>query len=114
MKNSKNKSNIKFNLYKITKGSESIGVWYSVEDDSVVIYASNYGRELSSFFPEEMHVNNTDSQTDYFEKSKIILTEKSKNYDEIRKQIIEINAKLKAKMDARFEKYKEKYRLKYA
>jgi preprotein translocase subunit SecA len=107
----KTKLDVKFGLYKISKGSESVKVWYTIEDDYVRINESDYDRLIGSFFPQETYINNSDSMTDYFEKSSVILRPESKNYAEIRKQIIEINNKLKAKREAQYQKRIDKCRL---
>lgn len=108
----KTKLDVKFGLYKITKGTQSVKVWYTIEDDYVRINESDYDRLIGSFFPEETYINNSDSMTDYFEKSSVILRPESKNYAEIRKQITEINNKLKAKREAQYQKRIDKWRSK--
>jgi len=110
----KTKLDVKFGLYKITKGSESIKVYYTVKENSIEIQEKSYYREIGSFFPKETVINHTDYNTDYFEKSRVILTPETKNYEEIRKQIINIKNKLKAKRDAQIARYNEKFRLRYA
>lgn len=110
----KTKLDVKFGLYKITKGAESIKVYYTVEENSIEIQEKCYYREIGSFFPKETLINNTDYSSDYYEKSRVILTPETKNYEEIRKKIIVIKNKLKAKRDAQIASYNEKFRLRYA
>ena len=110
----KTKLDVKFGLYKITKGSDSIKVYYTVNENSIEIREKEYYRKIGAFFPEDELINNTDYSSDYFEKSRVILTPETKNYEEIRKQIINIKNKLKAKRDAQIARYNEKFRLRYA
>jgi len=110
----KTKLDVKFGLYKITKGSDSIKVYYTVNENSIEIREKEYYRKIGAFFPEDELINNTDYSSDYFEKSRVILTPETKNYEEIRKQIIVIKNKLNAKRDAQIARYNEKCRLRYA
>ena len=110
----KTKLDVKFGLYKITKGSDSIKVYYTVKENFIEIQEKCYYRKIGAFFPEDELINNTDSSYDYFEKSRVILTPESENYEEIRKKIIVIKNKLKAKRDAQIARHNEKCRLKYA
>ena len=110
----KTKLDVKFGLYKITKGSDSIKVYYTIEENSITIEEKCYYREIGSFFPKETVINHTDYISDYYEHSRVILTSETENYEEIRKQIIVIKNKLNAKRDAQIARYNEKCRLRYA
>jgi hypothetical protein len=110
----KTKLDLKFGLYKITKGSDSIKVYYTIEENSITIEEKCYYREIGSFFPKETVINHTDYSSDYYEHSRVILTPETENYEEIRKQIIVIKNKLNAKRDAQIARYNEKCRLRYA
>ena len=65
---------IKFNRHNVTNGTAKARCYYSrttLRDgrECVTIYAKEYGRELGAMFPTVE--NETDSQTDYFEKDRV-------------------------------------------
>lgn len=68
---------IKFNLYAVTNGTHKCRVWYSVNGRidgraCVTVYAKDYDGNLSPIFGELVK-NDSDSQTDYFEKDRVVL-----------------------------------------
>lgn len=71
-------SAIKFNKYNITNGTVKARVWYSLDNrvdgrSCVTIYAKDYSNlALEEIFAGET-INNTDTMTDYFEKSRVVL-----------------------------------------
>lgn len=73
-------SNIKFLQHAVSDGKVKIKVWYSTfSDDSVSIMADEYGANLGKLFPN-MVKNDTDSQTDYFEKDTVRIFSTSPYY----------------------------------
>lgn len=72
---------IKLNLYNVTDTAtgEKVKVHYSAGERTdgriaVTIYEKNHGRKLGRIFKGEA-VNNSDSMTDYFETSRVVLFE---------------------------------------
>ena len=76
---------IKFLKKGIRVDGEYMPVWYSKQENgSILIYAQYY----RSRFPAELHpVNNTDSQTDYFEKDRAVIGIDSPYYSQVEKVI---------------------------
>lgn len=79
---------IKFLKHAIIHKGKRIRVWYSKGElrnhpsGTITIYAKDYGSQL----PEELHPeNDTDSQTDYFDKDKARIEPNSKYYDRVKK-----------------------------
>lgn len=73
-------SKIKFMQHAVTDGAEKVKVRYSVYDDgSVSISASSYADNLTKIFPGIVD-NNSDSQTDYFERDSVRLFSTSPYY----------------------------------
>ena len=72
---------IKFNRHNVTNGSDKARVTYSAfrmvstGEECVTIYAKDFqsGRALDMIFADG-YENNTDSQTDYFEKGRVRIT----------------------------------------
>ncbi len=70
---------IKFQKYAVVSSGVRARVHYDLDNRTdgrkcVTIYAKDYGRSLGDVFPES-YINNTDSQTDYFEKGRVVLFE---------------------------------------
>lgn len=67
---------IKFMKFYVTDGETKVKVWYSMDNRSdapcITIYEDSYGRDLGKFFPD-LYINNTDIQTDYFDKGHVTL-----------------------------------------
>jgi hypothetical protein len=68
---------IKFNKFAVTDGAAKARVHYSVDNrcdgrECVTIYAKDYDRALGRIFADS-YVNNTDTQTDYFDKGRVVL-----------------------------------------
>lgn len=72
---------IKFNKYNVTNGSAKARVWYSLDNrydnrKCVTIYAKDYGHTLGEMFAGTAdYSNDTDYNTDYFDKGRIVLFE---------------------------------------
>lgn len=70
---------VKFNKHHVTDGQLKARVWYSLDNridgrKCVTLYAKDYGNVLAHIVPAE-YENNTDTQTDYFEKGRVKLFE---------------------------------------
>lgn len=66
---------IRFMKHYVTDGTVKARVWYSKNFNAqmepiVTLYAKDYSRELDQIFPD-MFENDTDSMTDYFQKSRV-------------------------------------------
>lgn len=74
---------MKFTQNAIVQNGKKVTVIYCVGDKKVTIYEDRYGnfRDLEGISYE----NNSDSQTDYFERSRIYLNEGDQYYEEARK-----------------------------
>ena len=77
---------IKFNKFNVTDGNNKARVWYKLDTrtdglKAVTIYAKDYesGDALGRMIPDA-YENNTDIQTDYFEKGRVVLFEKHPLY----------------------------------
>lgn len=72
----------KFNRYHVTNGTSKARVHYAIDNridgrKCVTLYAKDYnfsGGELSAIFGEA-YKNDTDFQTDYFDKGRVVLFE---------------------------------------
>ena len=68
---------LKFNKFHVTNGKIKARVSYHLDNRTdqrkcVTMYAKDYSRELGELFYEN-YTNNTDTQTDYFEKGRVVL-----------------------------------------
>lgn len=68
---------VKFNLHNVTNGAYKARVHYSLDNHvdrkpCVCVYAKDYGGDLFKIIPQG-YINNTD--TDYFEKGRVMLRE---------------------------------------
>lgn len=70
---------IKFNKFNVTNGTDKARVHYCLDNrtdrrECVTIYAKDYDRSLGRVFADsEDYQNNTDTQTDYFDKGRVVL-----------------------------------------
>lgn len=92
---------IKFNQFNVTNGSVSAKVHYSLDNRTdgrkcVTIYAKDYGHALGRVIGDS-YVNDTDTQTDYFDQGRVVLFEGHALYAAARARA-ELNA---AKWDAK-------------
>lgn len=76
--------NVKFMKFYVTDGKAKAKVWYSLDNridgrKCVTLYAKDYDRALGDILPE-CYKNDTDSQTDYFDKGKAVLFESNPLY----------------------------------
>lgn len=81
---------IKFNKYFVTNGVTKSRVHYSLDNRidgkrCITIYAKDYDRSLSKIF--DNYINDTDSQTDYFDKGRINLFENNPLYKIARERV---------------------------
>ena len=79
---------IKFNKHNVTDGTNKARVHYSLDNridgrKCVTLYAKDYLNKLYAIFADS-YVNNSDSQTDYFEKGKVVLFEDHPLYAQAR------------------------------
>lgn len=84
------KKMIKFNRYHVTNGTVKARISYSLDNHvsgkpCVTLYAKDYSRDLGSIFADE-YVNDTDSQTDYFDEGRVRLFEGHPLYAAARKR----------------------------
>lgn len=103
---------IKFNAYNVTNGTDKARVHYSLDNrmdgrKCVTIYAKDYDRALGRVFAETdaAYQNDTDTQTDYFDKGRVNLFEGHALYAAARKAAEAVHAKWDAKMAARRASY---------
>ncbi len=83
---------IRFNKYYVTDGTTKARCSYSLDNrcdgrKCVTIYGKDYEHRgnVGAIFPDEVQ-NNTDSQTDYFEKDRVVLFEDHPHYAAARKR----------------------------
>ena len=96
---------IKFNKYNVTNGVDKAKVSYSLDNRGdhrpcVTLYAKDYDRALGRIFNDE-YTNNSDSQTDYFEKGRVVLFDDHPLYAAARARAEEVANAWIAKMEAR-------------
>jgi hypothetical protein len=103
---------IKFNAHNVTNGTDKARVHYSLDNRTdgrkcVTIYAKDYGHALGRVIKDGEYKNDTDSQTDYFDKGRVVLFEGHALYAAARKRAEAMSAawaaKIKAKDEARAE-----------
>ncbi len=77
---------IKFQKHAVVSEGAKARVFYSLDNrfdgrPCVTLYAKDFdsGRALGAIFPDD-YINNTDSQSDYFDKGRAILFESSPHY----------------------------------
>lgn len=84
-------TNIRFLKHAIVVDGKRIKVWYSTgklfhhPEGTITIYAKDYGRQFPSELSPE---NDTELQTDYFDKDKARIVPGSKYYDKIKKFVV--------------------------
>lgn len=93
---------IKFNLYNVTDGEKKAKVSYSLDNRAdgrkcVTIYAESYSSDLAAIFDGEGYVNKSDPMTDYFERGRVVFTEDSPRYAEVRSAVEAILDRLEVK-----------------
>lgn len=81
---------IKFQKFYVTDGTSKARVHYCTDNRNdgrkvVTIYAKDYGRTLGAMFGNE-YENNTDTQTDYFDKGTVRIFENNPHYAAARKR----------------------------
>lgn len=75
---------IKFNKHHVTNGATKARVHYALDNRAdgrkcVTLYAKDYGHALGSLFSDN-YKNDTDFQTDYFDKGRVVLFEDHPEY----------------------------------
>lgn len=86
---------VKFQKYRVVKGAEKARVHYSLDNRTdgkkcVTIYDKDYGHALSRVLGSDAYKNETDIQTDYFEKGCAVLFEGHPLYAEARAAVEKI------------------------
>jgi len=71
---------VKFNKFHVTNGTVKARVSYALDNRAdgrrvVTLYAKDYGHALGSLFLDGDYENDTDFQTDYFDKGRVRLFE---------------------------------------
>lgn len=74
----------KFNKFHVSNGTTKARVWYSLDNRTdgrkcVTLYAKDYDRKLGDIFADN-YKNDTDSQSDYFDKGRVALFEDHPEY----------------------------------
>lgn len=97
---------IKFNKYYVTNGTIKAKVHYTVDNRTdgrscVNLYAKDYSRDLGLIFSE--YVNETDSQTDYFDQGHVTLFEDHEHYQAARDRATLKTKPKPLKLDSDFE-----------
>ena len=75
---------VKFNRYHVTNGTTKARVHYSLDNrvdgrKCVTLYAKDYSDALGAIFADS-YVNDSDLQTDYFDKGRVVLFETNALY----------------------------------
>jgi hypothetical protein len=70
---------IRFNIHHVTDGQTKARVWYSLDNHvsqkpTVTLYSRDYSRALGTLIPDG-YKNDTDLQSDYFDKGQVTLQE---------------------------------------
>jgi hypothetical protein len=92
---------VKFNKHHVAANGIKARVSYSLDNrrdgrKCVTLYAKDYSRELGQIFPDA-YENNTDSQTDYFEKGTVRLFEDHAHYATARARAEALDAARRAR-----------------
>ena len=87
---------IKFNKFNVSDGTRKARVWYTLDNRTdgrkvVTIYAKDYDNTLATMFAGS-YVNESDMQTDYFEKGRVRLFEDHPLYAQARQAVEARNA----------------------
>lgn len=88
---------IKFNKFNVTNGTDKARVFYSLDNRTdgrkcVTLYAKDYGHKLAEVLGSDHYKNDTDLQSDYFDKGRVVLFEDNPLYSAARSRA-ELNAK---------------------
>lgn len=97
---------IKFNKFNVTNGTEKARCHYSLDNrvdgrKCVTIYAKDYGHSLGRVIDSGDYQNDTDTQTDYFDKGRVVLFEGHPLYTAARARAEQNAAEWDAKIEAR-------------
>lgn len=82
---------VKFNKHHVTNGTEKARCFYSLDNRAdgrrcVTIYARDFGGAIGRVLADANYLNDTDSQSDYFDQGRVVLFEDSPYYAEARKR----------------------------
>jgi len=96
---------VKFNKFNVTNGTDKAKVYYSLDNRTdgrkcVTIYAKDYGHALGRVIGDS-YENNTDTQTDYFDKGAVRLFEGHPLYAAARARAEQNSAEWSAKVAAK-------------
>ena len=81
---------LKFSLYNVSNGTEKARISYHLDNRTdgracVTLYAKDFGHALGAIFADSAeYVNETDSQTDYFDKGRVVVFADSPIYATLR------------------------------
>jgi hypothetical protein len=89
---------IKFNRYHVTNGTTKARVHYALDNRidgrrCVTLYAKDYGHNLGTVL-QKAYINETDLQTDYFDKGRAVLFEDHPLYAAARARAEQIAAEV--------------------
>jgi hypothetical protein len=99
-------STIKFQKFYVTDGRTRARVSYSLDNRAdgrkcVTLYAKDYTDALRTVFGPAEYRNDTDTQTDYFDKGRVVLFEESPDYAAARERAEAVVLGLGSKLTAR-------------
>jgi len=93
-KEEKKKAPVRFLMYKVTNGKDSVKIDYSrISDTEIKVYASSYVGGLCRLLDNV--IDNTDSMTDYFEYERVRITTDSPYWKQVNAQCTKREAKSK-------------------
>lgn len=92
---------IKFNRFHVTNGTIKARIHYALDNRTdgrqcVTMYARDYTDALGIIFHDDTYVNDTDFQTDYFDKGRVVLFEGNPLYAAARVRAEQLKAEGKA------------------
>lgn len=95
---------VKFQKFYVTNGEKKARVWYHLDNRTdarqcVTLYARDYSRELGEIISDS-YSNDTDIQTDYFDKGRVVLFSDHPLYAAARARAMENYAAREAKRAA--------------
>ena len=92
---------VKFRKFYVTDGTVKAKITYSLDNRGdrkkcVTLYEKGYDRNLGIIFPE-LHQNDTDYMTDYFDEGRVVIFEDNPLYRELRTFVEEMIIEKKSK-----------------
>lgn len=89
------KKNIRFLMYKVTNGDNTVKIDYSRREGGIMVYGKTYSEQLTKIFDADEVIDNSDSMTDYFEYERVFITEDSPYWKQVNTQCKKREAKNK-------------------